>query len=739
MKKTFFLFFILMLSEFMMARIIDRPTFKARNGSIRNITRIELTSECTKVYIHAIFRPKWWIMESGNTYLEDTATGKHFPLRYTEGIEINKKTFMPESGEMDFVLIFEPLPEKTSTVNLISPDSNESNTYDILLDTKNRELQPLKSVEGNWFADDGKGGWKYGIYDSLVIMNNRLHKIMEYKKKRRTIFLKVKDCNDESTNILRLVPKKNGSCLIAVEGEEPELYLRTRPTQLAVEPDKGYDEDFFNGDSICLQGYIDGYDRRLGFDSGIIYFRDLITRKDYPIVVPINPDGTFSCKQFLKYPICHYLTLNNNWIPFYAEPGQTVTMYISWEDVMARSRARDNQYPLVNTAYMGGNTTLSYLTHTLASCFNYPFGKLEKAQKTLTPDQFVNHLKPTLEQWQYTADSLCRIYATSLKAITLIRNQKAIKTGNTYFDYQLNRGYFALKDTANPVLKVNPSRSYYDFLKDIPLDDKTLLVNNPIDILINRFEYMDPLTDIYYKKDFMGNISDKIKSYPEKYRKVWTEILLDEARDSVINEMLGSKKLFLWETAKVRDLSQSLKSCKDRSQAIVYIEETKKNLSHPYLIDVVQDIYETTVQHYKTSSYQLPEGKATDIFRRIIAPHSGKVLFIDFWGIYCGPCRAGIQATAGLRKKYRNHPEFQFVYITGESDSPEKQYNDYVEKNLKGEASYRISDTEYSYMRQLFQFNGIPHYILVEKDGSISTEDVSTYNLEYLLKLRFGE
>lgn len=728
-----------MLSEFMMARIVDRPSFKARNGSIRNITRIELTPECTKVYIHAIFRPKWWIMEGGDTYLEDTATGKHYPLKYTEGIEINKKTFMPESGEMDFVLIFEPLPEETSTVNLISPDSNESNTYDILLDTKNRELQPLKSVEGNWFADNGKGDWRYGIYDSLVIMNNSLHRIMEYKKKRRTIFLKVKDCNDESTSILRLIPQKNGSCLISVEGEEPKLYLRTRPMHVDVKPDKGYGEDFFHGDSICLQGYIDGYDRRLGFDSGIIYFRDMITRKDYPIVVPINSDGTFICKQFLKYPICHYLTLNNNWIPFYAEPGQTVTMYISLEDVMARSRARDNQYPLANTAYMGGNTTLSYLTHTLTSCFNYPFGKLEKAQKTLTPDQFVNHLKPTLEQWQHTADSLCHIYATSLKAITLIRNQKSIRTGTTYFEYQMSRDYFALKDTANPVLKVNPSRSYYDFLKDMPLDNKTLLVNNPIDIFINRFEYMDPLTDIYYKKDFMGNISDKTKSYPEKYRKVWTEILIDEARDSIINEMLGSKNLFLWEVAKVRDLSQSLKSCKDRSQAIMYIEETKKHLSHPYLVDVVQDILETTIKNDKTSSYQLPEGKATDIFRRIISPHSGKILFIDFWGIYCGPCRAGIEATAGLRKKYRNHPEFQFVYITGESDSPEKQYNNYVEKNLKGEASYRISDTEYSYMRQLFQFNGIPHYILVEKDGSISTENVSTYNLESLLKQRLGE
>ena len=57
----------------------------------------------------------------------------------------------------------------------------------------------------------------------------------------------------------------------------------------------------------------------------------------------------------------------------------------------------------------------------------------------------------------------------------------------------------------------------------------------------------------------------------------------------------------------------------------------------------------------RTASYQLPAGKATDIFRRIIAPHAGKVLFIDFWGIYCGPCRGGIQATADLQREFNKY------------------------------------------------------------------------------------
>ena len=70
---------------------------------------------------------------------------------------------------------------------------------------------------------------------------------------------------------------------------------------------------------------------------------------------------------------------------------------------------------------------------------------------------------------------------------------------------------------------------------------------------------------------------------------------------------------------------------------------------------------------------------------------------------------------------------------------PGRHTTDYVEKHLKGEACYRLSDTEYKYMRQLFQFNGIPHYVVVEKDGSISTEKVSAHNLADFLKRRFED
>ena len=738
-KKIFCSLLFLLSGLLLTAQTIENPTFKARNGSIRNITRIERTPQCTKVYIHAIFRPHWWIMEDGDSYLEDAATGKRYAQTGAEGIELKEKIVMPDSGTTDFVLLFEPLPADVQTVHFIAPNSTESNTYDISLIPAPKDKQPLKSVEGNWFADDAQGRWTYGIYDSLVIANNRLYDLKAFRKKGKRLILAAQSRTDGSSVTLQLMLRKDGSCLIALDGGESQRYVRTRPDTPAVEADNGYGDDFFRSDSVCLQGYLDGYDPRLGFDSGILYLEDEITRQDYPVVVPIKPDGSFQCKFVLQHPICHNLLLNDSWISYYAEPGDTVTLYLSWEDLMARSRARDNSYPLPHTAHMGRRADLSYLATTLKQSFYYPYDKLSKAQKTLTPAQFQEQLKPVVAQWQQQADSLCHLYAPSQKAVSLIRNQMAMQVGSTYLNFQMSRNYYAQQDSTNRVLQVQPDASYYNFLKEMPLNEQSALANSNISTFINRFEYMNPLDAAYSTYAHLSN-EETFKALPVEEQQILLQMKLCETKDSIINSLCATPSPLLWQVARIRNLRFTLSDVlKRRQDAEVFLSRVEKTLTHPYLRATARNLLDELCPETRPASYQLPEGKATDIFRRIIAPHAGKVLFVDFWATTCGPCRGGIQATADLRKQYRNHPEFQFVYITSETESPEKSYTGYVEKHLKGEACYRLTDTEYKYMRQLFQFNGIPHYVVVEKDGSISTEEVGTHNLADFLKRRFGD
>ena len=48
-----------------------------------------------------------------------------------------------------------------------------------------------------------------------------------------------------------------------------------------------------------------------------------------------------------------------------------------------------------------------------------------------------------------------------------------------------------------------------------------------------------------------------------------------------------------------------------------------------------------------------------------------------------------------------------------------------------------MTESEFNYLRQLFHFNGIPHYELVLKDGSISKEGLGTHKIRKYLEENF--
>ncbi len=801
--RTTLLCLLLMLSSLLGAQTIDHPPFKARSGSIRNITRIERTAENTRVHIHAIFRPHWWIMEEGDNCLEDAATGKRYRQTGIEGIELNTKVFMPASGEKDFVLLFEPLPRETQTIHFLSPTDSEGNIYDIsLVPQKRKNTLPLTAVRGNWFDTDGSGRWAFGIYDSITLMNNRIYTNESIRRKGKRIEMTVKDKQNNTRCTLLLTPQKNGNCTISTDKGTASSYTRTGNAVGTIEPDNGF-QRFFRPDTACLQGYIDGYDPRIGFETGMIYLSDEITGEDYPTVVQIDKDGSFSCKFLLQHPMEKSLTLNHNHIPFYIEPGQTLTMYIDWEAVMARSRARDYYFPIRNTAYMGPSASLSYILADANQVISYRYEDLSRSQKTLTPNQYKEHMRSFIAHWQQKADSLCQLYRPSQKAVCLIKNKAKLQTGSAFFDFEMSRDYYARRDTANQALQVKSDDSYYDFLKEMPLNDSIVLADKQADIFINRFEFMEPLRQAYPtfeaetllytypEKPLLSFLKEKgvalnaaqeairqkhealagqsfyiaraelmeehekmaslykqeeklIKEYVDLCKKevsqenIAKQQLIEAKKDSIVSRLCFPSNPLLWQIAYVRGLSHQLSEIKDKAVARRYMDGLKQKLTEPFLVAKAERMFEQAFPSDASSSYQLPEGKATDIFRNIIKRHTGKVLFVDFWATTCGPCRSGIEATAELRKKYKNHPEFEFIFITGEKESPENDYKQYVEKHLKGEASYYVSGTEYNYLRQLFQFNGIPHYELVEKDGSISKEKLSGCNIKQYLEKRFG-
>ena len=96
-------------------KITERPSFEVRTSAVTTIEKIEQTDDCTRLYVHAVSRPRTWIIQNRQTYLEDAATGKRYEPTGAEGITLDKRVFFPRSGELRYVVIYPPLPNGVKT------------------------------------------------------------------------------------------------------------------------------------------------------------------------------------------------------------------------------------------------------------------------------------------------------------------------------------------------------------------------------------------------------------------------------------------------------------------------------------------------------------------------------------------------------------------------------------------------------------------------------------------------
>ncbi|MBR1594560.1 MAG: TlpA family protein disulfide reductase [Alloprevotella sp.] len=123
------------------------------------------------------------------------------------------------------------------------------------------------------------------------------------------------------------------------------------------------------------------------------------------------------------------------------------------------------------------------------------------------------------------------------------------------------------------------------------------------------------------------------------------------------------------------------------------------------------------------------------LFQSLKEKYAGNVIYMDFWGIGCGPCRRGMLDQRTLVEQYKDAP-VRFLYICNEKDSPREPSEKFLTDNdIQGEHIFLSSD-EWNLLTSKFQFNAIPFTLLIDRSGNIVEKNVppTAAKLDELLK-----
>jgi thiol-disulfide isomerase/thioredoxin len=108
----------------------------------------------------------------------------------------------------------------------------------------------------------------------------------------------------------------------------------------------------------------------------------------------------------------------------------------------------------------------------------------------------------------------------------------------------------------------------------------------------------------------------------------------------------------------------------------------------------------------------------------------GKVVLLDFWATWCGPCREALPHIQKVAKKFQGEP---LVILSVSLDSDEQKWKDFITKNEMTWPQYR--DASFGGpIAKMFGVNAIPHTFTIDADGVLQDEHIGDASIEGKLK-----
>lgn len=141
---------------------------------------------------------------------------------------------------------------------------------------------------------------------------------------------------------------------------------------------------------------------------------------------------------------------------------------------------------------------------------------------------------------------------------------------------------------------------------------------------------------------------------------------------------------------------------------------------------LISMLVEQKEEHDKLKDYDISffdplkqEEKAIsgDFWINLKKKHKGKVIYLDIWAVWCGPCRSEIPYAYELHEYFKGQP---VVFVNVCLSSERTAWKNLIDKmHINGENYFFNKDQTKLFVGNLRDFQGYPTYLIIDKNGNI--------------------
>lgn len=767
MKKLLLAFCLVFLitSKNYCQTVIPDPDFGISTESSLKIKKVILNDTCTILDFDFNKFPGASFSIPSGTYIRDVASAEKLLIKSAIGVVLNKWDRVPESGAINYQLIFPPINKSVKTLEYGEEGGNWF-IYNIQLAKVNRSVAPVE-FQGNWFAKT-TGDLEYVFLDSVVVINAALWKYGKINKQKALTEIEL--TNGVNKQKLYLKATAEGNCLIGESGKSMKLYSHTQTRVNPSVSDGEFNFSAVDAKVAMFKGYVKGFTPLCKGMTGILIINNAMSNNQQAIDISIADNGLFEVQTPILYPQIVTVSFPFYQGKLYLEPGKEVFQIIDGSNKTKSSfmgeLAWENEGAYLLDLYKPDEMTLMGMTINM-SLKEYKQYCLDRNTETANKIDSItvkDNIHPKVVELAKT--NIQFSWFNQILRYSDYKEEAYRRKNNIPWNQEipLEKTPFTASDLE--FIKVVNFNSYsnlsvpeylmFKYSLLYPDDIKARLQRIPVQevkeqlkksnveltaedyINLSKIDSLQSLSSVS-RMDYQKYVGAFMKKYSRYLNKMISDNQQRITLDYFNTTLNINSPLFNDITRSRYCLSELTESFKPYSQT--ELDSINKTISSNFVVSFIQ--YQNNeiinkIEANKTKKGYIvnatPKYEGNKIFEAIIEKYKGKMVYVDFWATWCSPCLQGIKTIAPLKEELAGS-DVVFLYITGEL-SPEGAWKSAI-PDIKGE-HYRLTDDEWNIISQQFNIMGIPHCALVDRSGNIVNPNLGHQSNEGLKKLLSG-